>query len=207
MKIPGKGTLAALVFSFATAPALLAAELTVTADTPVSFRATFTGTDTDPLTIGGNDFQVFTTDFWTVLVNLRGDGVDENGNAYGFYEIQLTRTGNAVADGTAPVVNTFLFYANLQPSVEMTDDGVASQPHGTGMEYLSTTVRILYDPGAGTVSFSGTIAGDSDFDSDGTVDSKQTDLVVDKLKSLKDVGIITGKEMGQIIRQTRQPIK
>jgi hypothetical protein len=37
--------------------------------------------DTDPATIGSNDFQVYTRDFWTVLVNLRGDGVDVDGNA------------------------------------------------------------------------------------------------------------------------------
>jgi hypothetical protein len=31
--------------------------------------------------------------------------------------------------------------------------------------------------------------------------------VVQTLKVLKDIGVITGKEMGQIIKQTKQPIK
>ena len=56
-------------------------------------------------------------------------------------------------------------------------------------------------------TFTGSIAGDSDLDGDGQMDGKNTDVVVDTLRGLKDVGIITGKEMGQIIKQTKQPIK
>ena len=183
--------------------------MTPTVDTPLSFRATFTGLDTDPTSLNGNDFQVFTFNFWTVLVNLRGDGVDVNGNAFGFYEIQLTRTGSAVADATAPLVNTDPFYQGLQPGVTLTDFGISSQPHGAGAEYLSTTVRIVYDPSSGSVQFDGTLAGDSDLNGDGVMDTDQTptEAVVKTLLTLKDAGVITGKEMGQIIRQTRQPIK
>ena len=197
----------ALICCFALASDATAAKLTVTADTPVSFRASFTGVDLDPATIGGNDFQVFTFEFWTVLVNLRGDGIDVDGNAFGFYEIQVSRTGQAVADPTAPVVNTFLYYGGLQPGVTLTDNSVSSQPHGAGSEYLSTSVNIRYDAATASVALSGTIAGDSDLNGDGIMDSKVTDAVVDTLKGLKDVGIITGKEMGQIIKQTKQPIK
>ena len=137
----------ALVSSVVAASESRAASVTPTVDTPLSFRATFTGLDTDPTSLNGNDFQVFTFNFWTVLVNLRGDGVDVNGNAFGFYEIQLTRTGSAVADATAPLVNTYLFYQGLQPGVTLTDFGISSQPHGAGAEYsqrpsgLSTTPR------------------------------------------------------------------
>jgi hypothetical protein len=186
-------------------PNLFAATVKVTADTPVSFRATFNGVDTDPQTYGGNDYQVFTFDFWTVLVNLRGDSVDAFGNAAGFYEIQLTHTGSLAADPKAPVVNTFLFYGGLQPGVTLTDKSVASQPHDLGSEYLSTTVNITF--GNGQTTFTGSIAGDSDLDGDGKLDTVDTDAVVDTLKGMKDIGLITGKEMGQIIKQTKQPIK
>jgi hypothetical protein len=73
----------------------------------------------------------------------------------------------------------------------------------------STSVNILYDSSAGTVGFAGTIAGDSDLNGDGIMDSDQTstDAVVKTLQTLKDVGLITGKEMGQIIKQTKQPFK
>ena len=203
-------TFAALVVAFAwfvVAAESRGATVTPTVDTPLSFRATFTGVDTDPTSIGGNDFQVFTFDFWTVLVNLRGDGVDANGNAFGFYEIQLTRTGSVLADATAPTVKTFLFYDALQAGVTMTDLGVSSQPHGAGAEYLTTNVRIAYT--LSSVQFEGTLAGDSDLNGDGVMDTDQTptDAVVKTLQGLKDVGVITGKEMGQIIRQTKQPIK
>jgi hypothetical protein len=73
--------------------------------------------------------------------------------------------------------------------------------------YLSTTVNILFDNAAGVVLFSGSIAGDVDLDGNGEIDVPTTDKAVETLRSLKDVGIITGKEMGQIIKQTRQPIK
>lgn len=175
----------------------------------LSFRASFTGLDTNAASIEGNDFQVFTFDFWTVLVNLRGDGVDVNGDAFGFYEIQLSRTGSVVADPSAPVVKTYLFYAGLQPGVTLTDNSVSSQPHGDGAEYLTTSVNIVYDASAGQVRFAGTIAGDSDLNGDGIIDSDQTstDAVVKTLQALKDAGVITGKEMGQIIKQTNQPSK
>jgi hypothetical protein len=201
------GLCAAFIMSGATVPDLFAATVKVTADTPVSFRATFTGVDTDPQTIDGNDFQVFTFDFWTVLVNLRGDSVDGFGNATGFYEIQLTHTGALDPHPKAPVVNTFLHYGGLQPGVTLTDKSVASQPSGAGSEYLSTTVNILFDPTAGQTRFTGSIAGDSDLDGDGQLDTVDTDAVVDTLRSLKGAGIITGQEMGQIIKQTKQPIK
>jgi hypothetical protein len=185
------GLCAAFILSGAAVPDLFAATMKVTADTPVSFRATFTGVDTDPQTLDGNDFQVFTFNFWTVLVNLRGDSVDAFGNGSGFYEIQLTHTG--------------LFYGGLQPDVTLTDKSVASQPHDLGSEYLSTTVNITL--GKGQTTFSGSIAGDSDLDGDGKLDTVDTDAVVDTLKGMKDLGLITGKEMGQIIKQTKQPIK
>jgi len=202
----GAGLIAGFLFCFAMAPDLLAADVKPTVDNPFAFRATFTGTDTDPLTLdGGNDFQVFTFDYWTVLVNLRGDSVDQDGNAAGFYEIQLTHSGSKLEDPTAPVVKTFLFYGGLVPGTVMTDASVSSQPHGSGSEYLSTTVNILFDPAGGTVQFNGAIAGDTDLDGDGVVDSLEADDVAKKLLTLKDLGMITGKEMGQIIKQTRQP--
>jgi hypothetical protein len=199
------GLLAALVFCLVAVPDLLAASIEVTADTPVSFHATFKGADTDPYSIAGNDFQTFTFDFWTVLVNLRGDGVDASGNAFGFYEIQLTHTGSLVADPTAPLVNTFLLYGGLQPNVVLTDSMVSSQPHQAGSEYLMTTVQIRFDPSAGVTHLNGTIAGDSDLDGDGTTDSQQTHMLIEILQDLMQVGTITGREMGEIIRQTRQP--
>ena len=122
------GVCAAFIVSGAAAPDLFAATMNVTADTPASFRATFTGIDTDPGSIDGNDFQVFTFNFWTVLVNLRGDSVDAFGNGAGFYEIQLTHTGLLDPHPKAPVVNTFLFYGGLQRDVTLTDKSVASQP-------------------------------------------------------------------------------
>ena len=59
------------------------------------------------------------------------------------------------------------------------------------------------------MQFDGTLAGDSDLNGDGVMDTDQTptEAVVKTLLTLKDAGVITGKEMGQIIRQTRQPIK
>ena len=202
------GLIVAVVWSFVAVPRALAADLKVTVDTPLSFRATFTGLDTDAQSVGG-DFQSFTFQFWKVVVNLRGDGVDVNGNAFGFYEIKLWRTGTAIDDPTAPGVNTFLVYMNLQPGAILTDSTVSSLPHGDGSEYLTTSVNILYDSSAGTVGFAGTIAGNSDLNGDGIMDSDQTstDAVVKTLQTLKDVGLITGKEMGQIIKQTKQPFK
>jgi hypothetical protein len=199
----------AVLCSFVGVPSLLAAEVTPTVDTPLSFRASFKGLDTDAHSIDGNDFQVFTFDFWTVVVNLRGDGVDADGAAFGFYEVNLSRTGSKAVDSTAPVVKTYLFYANLQPGVTLSDNSVSSQPHGDGSEYLTTSVNILYDPSANAVRFAGTIAGDSDLNGDGIIDSDQTstDTIVKTLQTLKDIGLITGKEMGQILKQTNQPIK
>ena len=199
------GLIVAVVWSFVAVPRALAADLKVTVDTPLSFRATFTGLDTDAQSVGG-DFQEFTFQYWKVVVNLRGDGVDVNGNAFGFYEIKLWRTGTAIDDPSAPGVNTFLFYTDLQSGVTLTDSTVSSQPHGDGSKYLTTSVNILYDSSAGTVGFAGTIAGDSDLNGDGIMDSG-TDAVVKTLQTLKDVGLITGKEMGQIIKQTKQPFK
>ena len=199
----------AVVLSFVAVPSALAAIVTPTVDTPLSFRASFTGLDTDALSIGFNDFQIVTFQFWTVMVNLRGDGVDVNGNAFGFYEIKVWRTGTIVDDPSAPGVNTYLVYAGLQPGVTLTDNTVSSQPHGDGSEYLTTSVNIQYDSAAGTAQFAGTIAADSDLNCDGIMDSVQTstDAVVKTLQTLKEVGLITGKEMGQIIKQTKQPIK
>src|SRR6266511_3020040 len=181
-----------------------AAEFEVIADTPVSFRANFTGTDIDPAALAGNDFQVITCDFWTVLVNLRGDGVDVDGNAFGFYEIQLTHSGNKAPNPSAPVVKTSLVYLELQPGVELTVKSVSSGLNGAGTEYLTTTVNITYAPDQRVVSFNGAIAGDSDLDGNGVLDSDQTDIVVETLKDLKDDGVITGREIGQIIKETRK---
>jgi hypothetical protein len=88
----------------------------------------------------------------------------------------------------------------------MTDKSVSSQPHGDGSEYLTTSVGIRYEPSAGAVFFEGSIAGDSDLNGDGIMDSA-TDDIVRTLQTLKDAGVITGKEMGQIIKQTNQPRK
>ena len=207
MKIIGRGVLAAFILCFAAAADVRAVEIDVQADTPWSFRATFTALDTDPSSLGGNDFQEFTFDFWTLVFNMRGDAVDPDGELAGFYEIQLRRTGNKASDPEAPVVKTFLFYSDVQPGVVLTDTTVSSQPNGGGSDYLSTTVNILFDAPNGVVRFSGSIAGDVDLDGDAEIDVPMTDKAVETLRSLKDVGIITGKEMGQIIKQTRQPIK
>jgi hypothetical protein len=200
----GAGMVTGFLLCVATAPEVFAANVKVTVDTPFAFRATFTGTDTDPSTIGGNDFQKFEFDFWTVLVNLRGDGVDGDGNAFGFYEIQLTHSGRLPPNPDAPIVKTFLLYNGLAPATTLTDGSVSSQPNGSGVEYLNTTVNILFDPGVGTVQFNGTIAGDTDSDGDGILDSSETDKAVEKLNMLRETGLITGKEMGQIIKQTVQ---
>jgi hypothetical protein len=181
-----------------------AADIAVTIDTPFSFRATFSGVDTDAATIGGSDFQIWTFDYWTVLVNLRVDSIDVNGVATGFYEIQLTHTGNVVQNSDAPVVKTFLVNFSLQPGVQLTDTSLSTAINGGRSEYLSTTVNVLFQGNSGT--YSGSIAGDSDLDGDGTRDAREpTDEVVEKLQVLKDVGVITGKEMGQILKQTKRP--
>jgi hypothetical protein len=201
------GLCAAFILSVAAVRDLSAATLKVTVDTPVSFRATFTGVDTDPTTYGGNDYQVFTFDFWTVLVNLRGDWIEGDGKAAGFYEIQLTHSGTLAPDPTAPIVNTYLFYEHLLPGLTLTDNSLGAQPHGAGTEYLVTSVNITYDSKAGKTFFSGSIAGDSDLDGDGKLDSTDNDAVVKTLNGLKGAGVITGREMGQIIKQTNQPSK
>jgi hypothetical protein len=183
---------------------VLAADIVVTADTPFTFRATFTGVDTDASTTDGGDFKTWTFDYWTVLVNLRVDSVDGNGVATGFYEIQLTHTGHVLPNPDAPVVKAFLVGFTLQPGVLLTDTSVSSALKGTGSDYLSTTVDVLLQGDTGL--YSGSIAGDTDLDGDGTLDAKEaTDEVVETLKVLKDVGVITGKEMGQIIKQTKRP--
>jgi hypothetical protein len=182
-----------------------AANFEVLADTPVSFRANFTGVDTDPASLGsGNDFKRITFDFWTVLVNLRGDSVDLNGNAFGFYEIQLIHSGNLIPNPDAPILDSFLVWGPLAPDVEDMDTQSHSKPNGAGFDYLSTTVNFEYDPDANVVNYSGTISGDSDLDGNGVLDSKQTDEVVKILQGLKDQGEITGSKMGEIIKQTNQ---
>jgi hypothetical protein len=182
-----------------------AAKFEVLADTPASFLANFTGVDIDPASVGsGNDFEVITFDFWTVLVNLRGDSVDLNGNAYGFYEIQLTHSGNLIPNPDAPIVKSFLVWGPLAPNVEQTDSQSHSQPDGAGFDYLSTTVTFEYHPDANVVTYTGTISGDSDLDGNGVIDSKQTDDVVKILQGLKDQGEITGSKMGEIIKETNQ---
>ena len=186
----------------------LAAEFEVIADTPTSFRANFTGVDTDPLSpSAGNDFAVTQFKFWTVLVNLRGDSVDQSGNASGYYEIQLTHSGTALENPLAPVLKTFLFYANLQPGTMLMDDGVSSGSAGAGAEYLTTLVNIEYEPLANVVTYNGAIAGDSDLDGDQVLDSLEFDEVIKALQDLKDERIISGQEQGQIIKQTRTIVK
>ena len=142
-----------------------------------------------------------------MLVNLRGDSVDGFGNLAGFYEIQLTHSGTLAPDPSAPIVNTFLHYGGLLPGATLTDSSVASQPHGLGSEYLSTTVNITFDPPNARVLFSGSIAGESDLNGDGKLDTTDNDAVVHTLEGLKKGGVITGREMGQIIKQTNQPIQ
>jgi hypothetical protein len=196
-------TLAACLLGIATP--VLAADIVVTTDTPFTFRATFTGVDTDASTIGGSDYQTWTFDYWTVLLNLRVDSINaDTGVATGFYEIQLTHSGSALPNPGAPVVKAFLINFPLQPGVLLTDTSVSSGLHGGGSDYLSTTVDVLFQGNTG--SYSGSIAGDTDLDGDGILDAKDaTDEVVETLKVLKDVGVITGKEMGQIIKQTKRP--
>jgi hypothetical protein len=208
MRIIGTGVLAAFILCVAAATEVRAVEVDVSVDTPWSFRATFTALDTDPYTIEGGDFGAFTFDFWSLVVHMRGDEVDPDGNLVGFYEIQLRRTGHKAPDPDAPVVKTFnVKYGPLQPDATLTEFTVSSGPNGEGSDYLSTTVNILFDNAAGVVLFSGSIAGDVDLDGDGEIDVPTTDKAVETLRSLRDVGIITGNEMGQIIRQTRQPLK
>jgi len=98
------GLIVAVVGSLVVVPGVLAADVTPTVDTPLSFRATFKGLDSDPQSIAGNDFQVFEFDFWTVLVNLRGDAVDGNGTievvaraANGFVEVRVLDSGPGIA--------------------------------------------------------------------------------------------------------------
>ena len=193
--------LTAAVLTCGVAP-VQAADIAVTLDSPFSFRATFSGVDTDAASVNGNDFQEWTFDYWSVLVNLRLDSIDANGVATGFYEIQLRHTGHLLTNSDAPIVNTFLMPFTVQPGEPLDDLSVSSLPHGTGSDYLSTTVKVLFQGNTGT--FTGSIAGDADFD--GNLDtSNPTDEVVKKLTGLKAVGVITGKEMGQIIKQTRRP--
>jgi hypothetical protein len=206
MKLFGISVLAGFVLCIA-AVTEVRAEVKVAVDTPWSFRATFTAVDTDPASIAGNDYRELTFDYWSVLFNMRGDAVVD-GKLNGFYEIQLRRTGHKALNPDAPVVNTHLFYSGLEPDLVLTDTGVSAQSNAEGgSDFLSHTVYILFDQANGVVRFSGTIAGDVDLTGDGEVDVPTTDKVVETLRDLKDVGIITGQEMGQIIRQTRQPVK
>lgn len=180
-----------------------AAELEVIADTPTSFRANFVGADTDPATQGGgNDYQEFKFNFWTVLVNLRGDLVDLNGDAWGFYEIKLTHTGASSENESAPVVSSSLSWGPLAAEDVLGSYQVQSGLNGAGSDYLTTDVSISYDPETNVVNYSGSIAGDSDLNGDGVMDSQQTDYVAKTLQDLKSGGAITGKDMGQILKQT-----
>jgi hypothetical protein len=198
--------LLACVLCLTVVPSAMAASIKVLVDTPFAFRADFTGLDTDPTTLGGNDFEVFVFDYWTVLVNLRGDSVTGT-QAAGFYEIQVTHTGSKLSDPTAPVVNTFLVYSGLEAGDTLVDTTVSSQPHDGGSDVLSTDVSITFDQLNGVTHFSGTIAADADTDANGTPDSEQQDMVIKKLLDLKSEGTLTGREMGQVIKQTRKPIK
>jgi hypothetical protein len=181
-----------------------AADIAVTVDTPFSFRATFTGLDTDAKAIGGNDFATWTFDYWTVLVNLRVDSIDGNGVATGFYEIQLTHKGHMLASPDAPTVKVSLAGFTLDPGVALTDVSLSSALNGSGSDYLSTTVDVVFQ--GNSASYSGSIAGDTDVDGDAMIDvPEKTDEVVQTLRVLKDVGVITGKEIGQIIKQTKRP--
>lgn len=188
--------------------------LKVTADTPVSFRATFVGKDTDAASTdqdAGHDFGKFEYDYWTVLLNLRTDGVCMDatqctlGTAYGYYEIQVWRKGALVPDPAAPKVFTFDYYGGLVSGVVSEYVSTASTANGAGMDYLNTTVHITYDAPTNTSAFSGSIGADADTDGDGTVDTAQTDVVVEKLRGLRNAGVITGREVGQILKQIRQP--
>lgn len=200
--------IAAPAFVLLAATAGQAATITATVDTPTSFRATFTGQDTNPQSLGdGNDFQIFVFNYWTVLVNLRGDSVDASGNATGFYEIQLTHSGSLVPDPSAPVVNTFLVWGALAPGTALTHASSNAQAHGTGSEFLATAVKITFDPSANVVDYEGSIAGDSDLDGDGTLDGKETNELVQTLNDLKKAGTITGETQGQTIKKTNQAKK
>jgi hypothetical protein len=190
--------IAAPAFVLLAATGLQAATITATVDTPTSFRATFTGQDTNPQDLGaGNDFQIFEFNYWTVLVNLRGDFVDTAGNAGGFYEIQLTHSGSLLSDPTAPVVNTFLFWEGLAPGAVLTDAKSRTRAHGARSEFLATDVSITFDPSGNVVDYEGSIAGES-FDVNDTSDIAHT------LIDLKKAGTITGKTQGRTIKRTNQ---
>jgi hypothetical protein len=189
-----------------------AAKFDVIADTPASFRANFTGMDTNPESLGdGNDFQMVVFDFWTVLVNLRGDSVDSDGNAFGFYEIQLYHTGKLTQNPNAPKLDASLSWGPLSPIDVLSDKEVDTEADTEvnigGSDYLSTTTNITYDPVNNIVNYSGSIAGDSDLNGDGTLDSQQTDNVVQTLLELKKSGAITGSKMGEILKETNKYTK
>jgi hypothetical protein len=208
MHTPPARAVVALACVLFAATGLHAATVTPTVDSPAAFRATFTGLDTNPQSIGdGNDFQIFVFNYWTVLVNLRGDAVDGDGNASGFYEIQLTHSGSLVSDPTAPVVNTFLVWGPLAPGTLLTDPSSNAQAHGAGSESLSTVTNLTFDPSANVVHYAGSIAGDADLDGDGTADAQATNDVAHTLIELKKAGTITGKQQGQTIKQTNQAKK
>jgi hypothetical protein len=203
------GCAALLAFCSVAAPRLEAVEIKVLVDTPWSFRATFTGVDTDPFSLdagAGNDFIMATFNYWTVVLNLRGDGV-EAGLAKGFYEIKVIHNGTKDLSPGAPDFGTFLFYEDLVAGVVLTDAQSASAPHGTGTDDVSTSINITFDDDAGLTHFDGLIAADADDDGDGKSDSlKPTEEIVNDLQGLKDDGQITGQEMGQIIKQTNKPV-
>jgi hypothetical protein len=185
------------------AMSLSAATFDVTEDSLAAFRATFKGTDIDPSTVGGgNDFMTVTFGFWTVLVNLRGDELAADGSETGFYEIQLTHRGSTFPNSLASTMSTSLHYTGLDSGELLSDHEVNSQPDGKGHDYLTTDVTISFNSVSGTVKFTGTIAGDSDLNGDGTNDSGKGDEAAQTLNWLKDQGIITGQEKGQIMKAT-----
>lgn len=180
-----------------------AANFEVIADTPTSFRANFGGIDMDPETpAGGNDYQVVEFNFWTVLVNLRGDTVDANGDAWGYYQINLTHSGALSVNVNAPVVISYLSWGPLAAGDDLTDYQVHAGANGAGSDYLTTDVNITYDPAANVVNYSGSIAGDSDLNGDAVMDSQEIDDVAQTLQHLKSSGTITGKDVGQILKET-----
>jgi hypothetical protein len=193
--------IAAPAFVLLAATGLQAATITATVDTPTSFRATFSGLDTNPQDLGaGNDFQVFEFNYWTVLVNLRGDFVDAAGNAGGFYEIQLTHSGLLAPDPSAPVVNTFLFWDGLAPGAVLTDSKSRTRAHGASSDFMATEVAITFDASGNVVNYEGSIAGES-------LDVSDTSDVAHALSDLKKAGTITGKTQGQTIKKTNQAKK
>jgi hypothetical protein len=189
-----------------------AADLEILADTPISFRANFIGTDTDPFSLGaGNDFATFVTDYWTLLLNLRADAVDPSGNYSIFYEIILTHTGKLTPKKLAPDVHVSSS-ATVPAGTVLEEEELSSALNGGGQELLSTTTVVSYNAKFGVVDYIGTIAGDCDLDGNGVTDAEQfanqpVDDVVKGIKNLRTLGLITGREQGRIIKETNQDPK